>query len=71
MENEFSFQKGWSQVRQGDVAGMRKKLNTALNLTTRMAFLNRLNGKVEHKITEYKAIEKIFNEYGIIEIWGK
>ena len=68
--NEFSFQKGWSQIKQCDVREVRTKLMTALNVTTRMAFLDRLNGKVEPKITEHRAIEDIFNEYGITEIWG-
>lgn len=68
--NEFSFQKGWSQVKQGDVATVRTKLMSALNITTRMAFLDRLNGKVEPKITEHRAIKEVFAEYGIKEIWG-
>lgn len=68
--NEFSFQKGWSQVKQGDASTVRSKLMAALNITTRMAFLDRLNGKVEPKVTEHRAIEEIFAEYGITEIWG-
>lgn len=68
--NEFSFQKGWSQIKQGDVATVRSKLMSVLNITTRMAFLDRLNGKVEPKVTEHRAIEEIFAEYGITEIWG-
>ena len=68
--NEFSFQKGWSQVKQGDAATVRSKLMIALNITTRMAFLDRLNGKVEPKVTEHRAIEDVFAEYSITEIWG-
>jgi hypothetical protein len=70
MEDNFSFQKGWSQVKQREAAAIRSKLMVALNITTRMAFLDRLNGKVEPKITEYQAIEKIFAEYGIKKVWG-
>jgi hypothetical protein len=68
--NEFSFQKGWSQVKQGDAATVRSRLMVALNITTRMAFLDRLNGKVEPKVTEHAAIEQVFKSYGIKEIWG-
>jgi hypothetical protein len=68
--NEFSFRKGWLQVKQGDAARVRSKLMSALNLTTRMAFLDRLNGKVEPKVSEHRAIEEIFSEYGITEVWG-
>lgn len=70
MSGEFSFQKGWSQVRQSDVSTVRAKLMAALNITTRMAFLDRLNGKYEPKITEYREIEEIFGSYGITEVWG-
>ena len=71
MKREFSFQKGWSQVKQGEVSAVRAKLMTALSITTRMAFLNRLNGSVEPKVTEHEAIERIFKEHGITEIWGE
>ena len=70
MENKFSFKKGWEQVKQKDVATVRKKIMEALKITTRVAFLDRLNGKVEPKITEHQAIESIFKKYGITEIWG-
>ena len=43
----------------------------ALGLTTKVAFYNRLNGDVEPKVSEAKAIEDIFNNYGITEIWGE
>lgn len=66
----FSFRKGWLQVKQGDVAEVRAKLMIATNTTTRMAFLNRLNGKVEPKVSEAEAIEKVFAEHKIKEVWG-
>lgn len=44
---------------------------TALGLNTRMAFLQRLNGNVEPRISEYKAIEEVFAKYGITDVWGK
>lgn len=69
-KKEFSFEKGWSQVKNGDAATVREKLMTALNLTTRAAFLNRKRGDVEPKFSEIKAIESIFADYGIKEVWG-
>lgn len=68
--SEFSFQKGWAQVKQGDVHIVRSKLMTVLGIKTRMAFLDRLNGKVEPRVSEYRAIEDIFETYGISHIWG-
>lgn len=69
-ENNFSFQRGWAKVPQGKVREVRTKLMAALNITTRVGFLDRLNGKVEPKVTEHAAIEQIFKEYGIKDIWG-
>lgn len=69
-KEQFSFNKGWSQVKNGDLRKCRKKLMEALGITTRMAFLNRLRGDVEPKVSEAKAIESIFAELGIKEVWG-
>lgn len=66
----FSFNKGWSQVKNGDIPECRNKLMTALNIKTRAAFLNRLKGDVEPKVSEVKAIEDVFAEFGIKDIWG-
>lgn len=69
-KKEFSFERGWSQVKNGDAATVREKLMMALNLTTRAAFLNRKRGDVEPKFSEIKAIESIFAAYGIKDVWG-
>jgi len=69
-ENKFSFQKGWAQVPQGKAAEVRSKLMVSLNITTRMAFLDRLKGNVEPKVSEFNSIVNIFNSYGIKDIWG-
>jgi hypothetical protein len=68
--NKFPFKRGWMQVKQGEVRTVRAKLMTALNITTRVAFLDRLNGRVVPKVTEYEAIEAIFKSHGITDIWG-
>lgn len=49
---------------------MPAKLMAALNINTRMAFLNRLKGEVEPKVSEARAIEAVFAEYGIKDVWG-
>ena len=71
MNNRFSFRNGWSQVRQGDARAVRNKLMIALDITTRQPFLDRLNGKIEPRVTEVERIEQIFAEYGITEVWGQ
>lgn len=69
-KEQFSFSKGWSQVKIGDVAECREKLMGAMNITTRAAWGKRLKGEVEPRISEVKAIESIFSEYGIEDVWG-
>lgn len=69
-KEHFSFNKGWSQVKNGDIPRCREELMAALNVKTRAAFLNRMKGEVEPKISEAKAIEDVFAKYGIKEVWG-
>lgn len=73
MENkckEFSFWKGWSQVQVKDQSDVRDKIMKSLNINTRMAWCQRRLGKVEPKVSEARAIESVFSEYGIEDVWG-
>ncbi len=69
--NEFSFMKGWSQVKQGEASAVRKKIMTRLKITTRSAFLERLHGKIEPRVSEHRAITEIFKEHKITDVWGE
>ena len=71
MERSFSFKKGWKQLKHVDVLLCREQLMKALGLTSTPPFYQRLNGKVEPKVTEAEAIERIFARYGITEVWGE
>jgi hypothetical protein len=62
---------GFSQVRQKDIPAVRKKIMNTLGITTRSSWSARLNGTVEPKVSEAKAIESIFASYGINEVWGR
>jgi hypothetical protein len=42
----------------------------ALGISNRTSWIKRLNGAVEPKVSEARAIEEIFAEYGITEVWG-
>ncbi len=68
--NEFSFKRGFSQVRQKDVKEVKKRIMSALGLTTRVSWNARLNGKVEPKVSEARAIEDVFADFGIKSVWG-
>ena len=69
MARSFSFKKGWNQLKHVDVKECQGKLMEALSLTSTPPFYQRLNGKVEPKVTEAEAIKRIFAEYGITEVW--
>jgi len=68
--NEFSFRLGFSQVKNRDIRVVRRKIMQALGISNRTSWIKRLNGAVEPKVSEARAIEEIFAEYGITEVWG-
>ena len=70
MNSKFSFRNGWSQVKQGDARAVRSKMMGVLNITSRQSFNDRLNGRIEPKVSEYHDIERVFSEYGITDVWG-
>ena len=70
-KEQFSFSNGWAQVRNCDIRECREKLMAALGIQTRAAFLCRMKGDIEPKVSEAKAIEAVFAEYGIKNVWGK
>lgn len=68
--NEFSFKAGFSQVKRKDAKEVRERIMQALGLTTRASWYARLNGGVEPKVSEARAIEEVFGEFGITNVWG-
>jgi hypothetical protein len=67
---EFSFRRGFSQVKNKDIRTIRNRIMSRLGIGTRGGWMVRLNGVVEPRVSEAKAIEEIFAEYGITDIWG-
>ena len=68
--NDYSFQRGWFQVRTCDVSRVRNLIMAAVGITTRTAFQRRLNGDTYGTPAEHQKIEAIFNDFGITEVWG-
>lgn len=66
------FWKGYGQVRIKDRDYMRNKLFAALNLSKNspVQFSQYLRGRIEVKASQAQAIEVVFSEYGITEVWG-
>lgn len=69
--NEYSFKRGFAQVQQKDVQQVKERIMSALGLTTRVSWYARLNGSVEPKVSEARAIEAVFSDYGIKDVWGE
>jgi len=67
---KYSFKRGYNKIPQGKVKEVREKIITALGIS-KPSFYSRLRGEVIPKITEYNAIEAIFQDYGIEDIWGE
>jgi predicted transcriptional regulator len=53
-----------------DIKEVRQKIMKALGIKHRASWIARLNGTIEPRVSEAKAIEEIFAEYGITDIWG-
>jgi hypothetical protein len=71
MAKEYSFRKGWNQVRKKDAKKIKAEIMTAFEIRGRMSWIRHLNGTIEPKISEYKKINSIFRKYGITEVWGE
>lgn len=69
---KYSFNKGFNNIKFGDVREFRKEMMRSLNIRSRVSWLKRLKGEIEPKITDAIMIEKIFKKYGIKkeDVWG-
>lgn len=67
---KFSFRKGFGQIQYKDAKIVRKEIMEALNVKTSQSFRNRLKGNTVPTVIEKENIEKIFNKYGVTDIWG-
>ena len=68
---KYSFIKGYEQVQKKDLKVVESDIMKVLRIKNRVSWNSRLKGEIEPKISEHQAIEKIFNERGITEIWGE
>lgn len=69
---KHSFKRGYGRVPHGKIPEIRSELMSTLNITSKGSWFNRLNGKIEPKVSEVEAIEAVFAKYGVkkTEIWG-
>jgi hypothetical protein len=65
---KYSFEQAW-QKRVSDTSSIKKRIMTACNIKNEVSWRQRRRGEVGSKADEKEAIEKIFSEYGITEVW--
>lgn len=67
---KYAFLRGFNQVPVAYASKVRDEILRVLKLNNRVSWYQRLYGNIEPKMTEAKAIEKVFFKYGITEVWG-
>jgi len=67
---EYSFKRGWVQRRAMDTLEIKTRIMRLLDITTDVGFNNRMYGYVNYNNAEKEAVERIFNEFGITDVWG-
>ncbi|MDR0207053.1 MAG: hypothetical protein LBI45_07350 [Bacteroidales bacterium] len=69
MNNLFSFKRAYESLPANKKSEVRAKIMSELSKES-YAFYQRMNGRVEPKVSEAQKIEAIFAEYGITEVWN-
>lgn len=64
------FRKGFYQLRIQDHNDVREKISKVLEINNKQSFYHYLYGRLESTVSKSQAIEQIFKEYGITEVWG-
>ena len=70
--NSYSFRKGARQIPPRDKEKFMKAVMKIFGVTTPNSYYRYERGEREPKVSQAKAIEKLFTEkYHVTEIWGK
>lgn len=67
---EYSFLKGWGDLRQRDVEVAKQDLMDALNIKSDATFYRRLRGQIAPTIEEHTRVVHVFKKYGIKHPYG-
>jgi len=68
--NKNSFQKGIGQVKKDDFLQVKQAIMEVTGITSKASWYNRLHGRIIPNKVEAEAIEKIFLDHGITDVWG-
>lgn len=71
MDN-YSFQKGYGKIQHGDAPKVKAEIMLVLNITSRPAWLRRINGITIPTVKEVEDVESVFLKYGVKKsnVWG-
>lgn len=70
-KKSYSFKKGFSQVPVGKTKEVKDQIMRCLKITSHPAWLRRLRGEIEPRISEMDAVYSVFLAHGIEDIWGE
>lgn len=66
----YAFVKGYNSLQQRYTKEVKQRIMEVFKINNRNSWYSRLYGNVIPKISEAQAVEAIFGEYGIKEVWG-
>lgn len=69
--NPFSFRFSYDSMPRKKQIEVRKQLRQLFGVKGDASVYLRINGDIEPKASEVKAIEQIFKSYGVKVVWGK
>lgn len=70
IKNENSFKRGYLKVPKGLLNQVKQEIMDVLEVNSKSAWFVKIDGRTTLKQIEKDAIEKIFAQYNITDIWG-
>lgn len=71
IKSENSFKRGWLKVPKGLLQQVKREIMEVMEINAYSAWFARLAGKKNLRQIEKEAIEKVFAQHGITDIWGE
>ena len=64
-----SFIVGWKKLPKESSAAVKEEIKVILGIKSDPQFYRRMKGAPEPTVSEAEAITRIFNTYGVIDVW--
>lgn len=68
---EYSFKAAYVSVPRNCIGKVKRELKEIFQIISDEQIYSRINGKVEPKLRDARAVEELFKSYGIKVEWGK